>query len=98
MAQTNKPWFLKKKLLLKTNLKNQVFQPRLYVIKRFECNERNNDQQDDSVIPAYLFEEPKSKIAVEFLFWKLNEKKGLPLEKARLFYEWWLRLKCSVKN
>ena len=76
MAQTNKPWFLKKKILLvKTNLKKQVFQPRLYVIKRFECNERNKDQQDDSVIPAYLFEEPKSIIAVEFSFWKLNEKR-----------------------
>ena len=84
MAQTNKLWFLKKKkkLLSKTNLKKQVFQPSLYVIKRFECNERNKDQQEYFVIPPYLFEEPKLIISVEFSFWKLNEKKGLVLGKS----------------
>ena len=44
-------------------------------IKRFEYNERNKDQQDDFIIPPYLFEEPKSTIVVKIPFCKLNEKR-----------------------
>ena len=45
------------------------------VIKSFEYNERNKDQQDDFVIPPNLYEELKSRIVVEILFCKLNEKR-----------------------
>ena len=51
------------------------------VIKRFKCNERSKDQQDDFIIPPYLFEEPKSRIVVEFAFFELNEKEYLHLRK-----------------
>ena len=44
-------------------------------MKRFEYNERNKDQQDDFIIPPYLFEEPKLRIVVEFPFCELNEKR-----------------------
>ena len=44
-------------------------------MKRFEYNERNKDQQDDFIIPPYLFEEPKPRIVVEFPFCELNEKR-----------------------
>ena len=45
------------------------------VIKDFEYNERNKDQQDDFIIPPYLSEEPKPRIAVEISFCELNEKR-----------------------
>ena len=45
------------------------------VKKHFEYNERNKDQQDDFIIPPYLFEEPKPRIVVEFPFCELNEKR-----------------------
>ena len=45
------------------------------VNKRFEYNERNKDQQDDFIIPPYLFEESKPRIIVEFPFCQLNEKR-----------------------
>ena len=35
-------------------------------MKRIEYNERNKDQQNDFIIPSYLFEEPKPRIIVEF--------------------------------
>ena len=44
-------------------------------MKRFEYNKRNKDQQDDFIIPPYLFEEPKPRIVVEFPFCELNEKR-----------------------
>ena len=44
-------------------------------MKRFEYNERNKDQEDDFIIPPYLFEEPKQITVVEFPFCKLNEKR-----------------------
>ena len=52
------------------------------VIKSFECNERNKDQQDDFIIPPNLYEELKPRIVVEILFCKLNEKDYLYLEKS----------------
>ena len=51
-------------------------------MKRFEYNERNKDQQDDFIIPPYLFEELKPRIIVEFLFCKLNQKEYQHLEKS----------------
>ena len=44
-------------------------------MKHFEYNERNKNQQDDFIIPPYLFEEPKPRIVVEFPFCELNEKR-----------------------
>ena len=45
------------------------------VMKRFEYNKRNKDQEDDFIIPPYLFEEPKPRIVVGFPFCDLNEKR-----------------------
>ena len=45
------------------------------VMKGFEYNERNKDQQDDFIIPPDLFEEPKPRIVVEIPFCELNEKR-----------------------
>ena len=36
---------------------------------------KKKDQQDDFIIPPYLFEEPKQKIVVEIPFCGLNEKR-----------------------
>ena len=44
-------------------------------MKRFEYNEGNKDQQDDFIIPPYLFEELKPRIVVEFPFCVLDEKR-----------------------
>ena len=45
------------------------------MLRSFEYNEINKDQQDDFIIPPYLFEEPKPRIVVEFPFCELNEKR-----------------------
>ena len=45
------------------------------VMKGFEYNERNKDQQDDFIIQPDLFEEPKPRIVVEIPFCELNEKR-----------------------
>ena len=47
------------------------------VIKRFEYNETNKDQQNDFIIPPYLFEELEPRIVVEFPFRELNDKEYL---------------------
>ena len=52
------------------------------LIKGFECNERNKDQQDDSIRPPYLFEEPEPKIVAEVPLCELNEKVYLHLGKS----------------
>ena len=44
-------------------------------MKRFEYKERKKNQQDDFIIPPYLFAEPKPRITVEFPFCELNEKR-----------------------
>ena len=45
------------------------------VMKGFEYNERNKDQQDDFIIQPDLFEEPKPRIVVEIPFCELNKKR-----------------------
>ena len=45
------------------------------VMKGFEYNERNKDQQDDFIIPPNLFGEPKPRAVVESPFCELNEKR-----------------------
>ena len=45
------------------------------VIKGFEYNERNKDQQGDFIISLYLFEELKPRMLVEILFCELNKKR-----------------------
>ena len=44
-------------------------------MKCFVYNERNKDQQNDFIIPPYLFEEPRTRIVVEFPFCEINEKR-----------------------
>ena len=63
--------------IIKSKFKKEDFPTKFIdtVVKGFECNERNKDQQDDFLIPPYLFEEPNSRIVVEILFCELNEKR-----------------------
>ena len=46
-----------------------------FSIQELEYTQRNKDQQDDFIIPPYLFQEPKPRIAVEIPFCELNEKR-----------------------
>ena len=84
----------KNKILWKVNLKKIRFknvQSNFIgsVIKLSKLNERNKDQQDDFIIPLYLFEEPKPRIAVESPFWELNEKRVSTIRK---------RFNCFTNN
>ena len=45
------------------------------MIKGFEYNEKNKDQQDNLIIARNLYEEPKPRTAVEIPFCELNEKR-----------------------
>ena len=69
--------FTKEKNIFKNKFKKVDFPTKFIdsVIKRFEYNERNKDQQDDFIIPPYLYEEPKPRIMVEFPFCELNVKR-----------------------
>ena len=69
--------------IIKSKFKKEDFPTKFIdtVVKGFECNERNKDQQDDFLIPPYLFEEPNSRIVVEILFCELNEKRISTLRK-----------------
>ena len=53
------------------------------VIKRFEYNKTNKDQQDDFIIPPFLFEESKPRVVTELPFCKLNEER-LPTFRKKL--------------
>ena len=57
------------------NLKKADFPTKFIdsVIKCLQCNERNKYQQDDFIIPPYIFEQPKPRTVVEFTFYELNE-------------------------
>ena len=46
-----------------------------FSIQELEYIQRNKDQQDDFIIPPYLFQEPKPRIVVEIPFCELNEKR-----------------------
>ena len=52
------------------------------MLKRFEYNERNNDQQNDFIIPPYLFEKHKPRSVVKVPLCELNEKECLHFEKS----------------
>ena len=67
----------KEKNMIKNKFKKADFPTKFIdsVIKDFEYNERNKDQQDDFIIPPYLSEEPKPRIGVEISFCELNEKR-----------------------
>ena len=58
--------FTKEKVFYQKQIKKADFPTKFIdsVKKRFEYNERNKDQQDDFIIPPYLFVEPKPRIAV----------------------------------
>ena len=60
--------FTKEKIIIKNKFKKADFPTKFIdsVMKRIEYNERNKDQQNDFIIPSYLFEEPKPRIIVEF--------------------------------
>ena len=59
--------FTKEKNIIKTKFKKADFPSKFIdsVIKGFEYNERNKDQQGDFIILPYLFEEPKPRIVAE---------------------------------
>ena len=59
------------------------------VIKHFEYNKTNKDQQDDFIIPSYLFEGPKPTTAVKFPFCELNHKRVSTFRK---------KLKCFTND
>ena len=65
-------YFIKEKII-KDKFKKADFPTKFIdsVIKYFEYNERNKDQQDDFIMPPYLFEEPKPRTLVKFPFCKL---------------------------
>ena len=60
--------FTKEKSIIKNKFKKAVFQFIDSVIKGFEYNEGNKDQQDDFIIPRNLFEEPKPRTVIEISF------------------------------
>ena len=66
------------------------------IIKSFEYNERNKNQQDEFIIPPNLSEEPKPRIAVKIPFCGLKKKGYLYLKKK--FHQWQLWLKCIMEN
>ena len=68
--------FTKEKHIIKNKFKKANFPTKFIdsVIKGFEYNEGNKDQQDDFIIAPNLFEEPKPRIVVEIPFCELNEK------------------------
>ena len=45
-------------------------------------NKRSKDQQDNFIIPPYLFEEPNPKLVVEYHFVNFMEKEHLHLGKS----------------
>ena len=45
-------------------------------------NERSKDQQDDFIIPPYLFEEPNPRLVVEYHFVNFMKKEYLHLRKS----------------
>ena len=69
--------FTKEKHIIKNKFKKANFPTKFIdsVIKGFEYNEGNKDQQDDFIIAPNLFEEPKPRIVVEIPFCELNEKR-----------------------
>ena len=56
--------------ILKTNFKKWIFQLHLkaVLLNVLNTKNKNKDQQDDLIIPPYLFEEPWARIVVEFPF------------------------------
>ena len=69
--------FTKEKSFIKNKFEKGDFPTKFIdsVIKGFDYNATNKDQQDDFIIPPYFFEEPKPRIVVEIPFCKLNEKR-----------------------
>ena len=69
--------FTKEKNIIKNKCKKTDFPTKFIdsVIKGLEYNERNKDQQDDFIIPPYLFEKHKPRIVVKISFCELNEKR-----------------------
>ena len=93
--------FTKEKSIIKNKFKKADFPTKFIhsVLKRFEYNERNKDQQDEFIIPPCLSEEPKLRIVVEFPFCELNEKRVSAFRKKfNYFTNDSYDLNCSVKN
>ena len=56
------------------------------VMKGFEYNGRNKDQQDDFIIPPHLFEEPKLRIVVEIPFCEVIENRLSIFRKKFIYF------------
>ena len=68
-------------LLSKANLKMRIFQLKLQTVllNILSTNKKNRDQQNDFIVPLYLFEEPEPTIVVKLPFCEMEFVIQLPL-------------------